>query len=308
MKKIKIIFINIILIVIILYGAKWVTLYYFLREDCKEYSISCVERVNYEMIHNDSFRDVYKRNYYRSVENKDSDKPPIVLLGCSYTQGFGSLPDLKEDEIFSALLGRILKEKRPIYNRGMVSQGLQGAIWQFKEGDLFDVVNHEPEYIIYTLINDQIRRLYMECCLWNRSAFYRKKGNGIELIENTLFYSYPMRLYRYLTYERIHKISKEEKFEFLKRHFIYLKNLSDTKWKKAKWIILYYNDDGQDFDIERLENNGFKVIRLSDIVPENFFEDEKYRSTKTNRHPSKYAWEIITPALYSKLHEIYGLN
>ena len=305
MKYVKIILVNFIVIVLLSCFAEWICLYVLLFPTRHIYKINPVTLS--EIMLSGTYEDFYHRHAYRPIENKESKNKPVVFFGCSYAGGYGSIPELKDDETISAFFARNLKEKRPVYNRGIGSQSVQAAIWQLEEGGFLEEIK-EPEFVIYIFINDQIRRLYKECSPCFKSPLYKKKGDSIKLIKNPFYYSYLMILYRYKIQRKYYKVSKEENFDFLRRHFLYLKKLGDKKWKNTKWIILYYNDDGSIYPLEELEKDGFKVIKLTSLVSPEFFTDEKNRSGKDNPHPSKYAWETIGTALYDKLHELYNLN
>ena len=307
MKKILLVFINILVLFILYFIFKWISIYIAIFPEYPNFGERIKAVCTFTMQY--SYKKVYFSVLFRPTENENQPLPPVLILGCSYAAGIGSSPELKNNETFSYYLSEKIKNKRPVYNRAIGSQGLQAAIWQFTDGKIFKEIKNEPEYIIYVLISDQIRRLYMECSPWNKTAFYRDKENSIEVIKNPFYYSYFMNKYREKFVWLNSNLTTDKKLDFLRKHFVYLKKESDKKWKNSKWIILYYNDDKRfDYNIKDFENEGFKVIKLSDIVSEDFFTDKRNKSSDTNIHPTKYAWETVADALYRKMNEIYGLE
>ena len=104
----------------------------------------------------------YKQEPFLSYENtkenlhpvigKEYDAKRIVLFGCSVT--YGNL--LKEDKNFSGILSKITK--RPVYNMAYDGWGPSHILKLLKEHRSL-IFGEEPEYIIYTYINDHKRRI-----------------------------------------------------------------------------------------------------------------------------------------------------
>ena len=88
---------------------------------------------------------------FRPDENINSDLQPILLMGCSFTYGSG----LNDDETFSHKLG--ILTKRPIYNRAGKGWGLDQMLFQLQGNKIYKDMK-EPEYLIYTFMNDQVNR------------------------------------------------------------------------------------------------------------------------------------------------------
>lgn len=307
MKKLIIVCFNIILFFALYFVFKYISLLMLLSAEFS--GLDLLETTNKIFIET-SYLSTYKNKVYRRVENENSKNRPILILGCSYAAG-ESMQSLDDDETFSFLLSKSLKKNRPIYNRAMGSQSLQAMIWQFESGEIYKIIEKEPELIIYVLINDAKRRLYMSCCPWNKSAFYSEQKDGsLKLIKNPLYYSWLATLYREFFCRNlfIDKMSEKTKFVFLRKHFLYLKNEVNKKWKNVNWLILYYNDDYTDDNIKLLEKDGFDVVLLSDIVPTSFSENKIYRISDTDRHPTKEAWAVITPKIYEIISNNYNID
>ena len=310
MKKKSVIFLlNILLVVILYFLFKYISLLMFLSPGHPEIR-DLIKTTNKTMIQ--SYEDFYRYEKYRPIEYPNSNEKPIVILGCSFAQGISS-EKLKDNETISYLLAQELKEKRPVLNRALWATGIQAMIWQFTSGEIQNLVKNEPELIIYVLINDTARRLYMEACPWHKSAFYKENKDGsISLIKNPLYYSYLSALYRdyqFRTPTSFHyTLSNEEKFNFLRKHFLYLKNEVRKQWKDTKFLILYYHDEHINEYVKALEKDGLDVIYLSEITPEGFIQNPKYRVSEFDAHPTKEAWEIIVPNLYKEISNRYNIK
>ena len=307
-KIIILITINIVILIFLYFLFKFISLLMFLKVEYSGFDL--IKTASSIMIQK-SYEDFYKYNYYRPTEYPDSKEKPILILGCSFAQGL-SVKMLNEDETISHLLAKELKVKRPVINRALGSSGIQAMIWQFTSGEIDKVVKKEPELIVYVLINDIMRRLYMESCPWNKSALYKEKKDGsLTLIKNPFYYTYIAALIRDKYFEGpiyYGKLTDKENFTFLRKHFLYLKKEVDKKWKDTKFLILYYHDEQINEYIKTLENDGFDVILLKDITPEGFIQDLKYRVSENDKHPTKEAWEVVTPNLYTEISKRYNIE
>ena len=113
-------------------------------------------------------------------------KQPILLYGCSFTYGDG----LKDNENFSYILSKTTK--RPVYNFGLSGKGMQHSLHIMQN---HPKISPEPQYIIYTFLQRQIRRLYMECVFIGPFNFYSyeykngvfvPKESNFNFIKNTM--------------------------------------------------------------------------------------------------------------------------
>lgn len=307
-KKFFIVLINIILTVFVYFSFKYISMIILMSPQYN--GLEVINAANYFMKLR-SYEDFYKY-HYRPEEYPDSKEKPIIILGCSFAQGLSSVKPLNGNETISYLLAQKFQTKRPVYNRALGSTGIQAMIWQFSSGEIYKIINKEPELIIYVLIDDTMRRLYMEWNPWFKSAFYREKKDGsLELIKNPIYYSYVAALIRNFLEYPIYRerITDDQKFDFLRKHFLLLKNEVNKKYKNTKFLILYYpRADYQNERIKTLENDGFDVIYVSDITPNNFLNEAKYRDSETDPHPTKEAWEVITPRLYDEISRRYNIK
>ena len=308
MKKFYIISINLIVIILSYFVLKYIFIFLSLS---KVFPLNTAFEFTNWLMKNVQYEELYRNTQYRPIENIESKERPIIILGCSFAQGVSSKP-LDDNETISSLLAKEFKIKRPIHNRAIGSQSLQAMIWQFASGEIQKIVKKEPELIVYVLINDSIRRLYMECNHWNSSLFYKEnKKNGIEEIKNPIYYSFLAKTIRTYVFEKyiFHKnITDEQKFSFLRKHFLYLKNEIRKQWKDTKILILYYHDEKTNEYIKTLEKDGFDVIYLSEITPKGFIQNPKNRVSEFDAHPTKEAWKVIVPSLYKEISNRYNIK
>ena len=90
----------------------------------------------------------------RPIEYRDVNKRPIILFGCSYTEGFG----LEEDETFSKKLANYTN--RTVINRGKSGTGIPFLYYQLSNEKVIKELPKNSEFIIYTLIPDHFPRLF----------------------------------------------------------------------------------------------------------------------------------------------------
>lgn len=242
------------------------------------------------------YKEAYKTHKFLEAavpKNGIKNSKPIVVFGCSFAYGI-FLPD--EDKVSARLAD---ETGRIVYNRAMCAQGVQYLIYLLQDENFYKITP-EPEYAVYIYINDQIRRLYMECNPWYKSSFYELDKNGnLSLIENPLYYTFPMvfvRARKYIKYDK-------DDISFMNKHFIYAKQLADKHWKNTKWIILSYNklNDKKCYqEFSKLEKYGFKVVYAEEFVPDDFWTNLKYRISQNDYHPTKEAWQLLVPPFAKK--------
>ncbi|MBR1617173.1 hypothetical protein IJ670_03390 [bacterium] len=254
--------------------------------------------------------------------NPSFDKPPVLLLGCSYT--YGHLLEIKD-----SLAGQIQKlTNRPIYNLGTSQM----------DAGYFDMLLHKaidehqfqkpPEYIIYTYMFHHIWRI--SNWYWSYYNYYRKENFIPSQKYNILYKWYT---YTYFKNTQLEK-SLHSDDKFLQQEEIFLKLLKDMKktcdkhFPNSKFVVLIYNDVNEDLShniYNSVQGNKYKMQRLFDIMESAEFkkkiEDmgievittqeligrkmDKYEDRvpmdKDGPHPSISAWREITPKLVERL-------
>lgn len=238
---------------------------------------------------------------YRETINETSNLSPIILFGCSYTYGH----NISVDKIPSAVLGKYYKN--PIYNRSFHGAGPQLMLYQLEQEDFYKLIP-EAKFILYTYIDDHLRRLKHPCIpsIANyMDLFYKRNpltnNKTLERIDYNNKIKKPFLVY-WLTYKN-GSITRSD-IQFLKMHLLQAKENMSKHWKNTKFIFFVYNKN-QSYKyiklIEKeLERNGIIVIYRKDIIP---FEDldTNYCLSENDPHPNEKAWECIIPELVNEL-------
>ena len=314
----KIIIINILLIFLV-----------FLSLDYKLYK---KDNNNLPFIHmvsslnSKEFKDHYKKiinnGYYqlgndqssfmfrRPVKYKNNNKS-IIIFGGSFAWG----ARLDEHQTFHYKISKLMK--RTVYNRAISAWGTQHMLYQLLQKDFYNTIS-EPEYIIYVFISNHIDRIfkYRFINMMDKDNYNYLKYNNFKdsLIEEHRLQHIPYwRFYNEVILPFIARKSAEKHgFEFLEKHLIESKRAVDSHYKNVKFVILDYETESKCFNnygdilneenVKKLRNDGFIVIKTSDLT--NIKLDEKYYLDKKDEHPNEKAWDLITPLLVRKLKEI----
>ena len=85
----------------------------------------------------------------------------------------------------------------------------------------------------------------------------------------------------------------------MKEHLLYAKSLADKHWKNAKWILLLY-DEPNVTQFDSLKDSGFTITTGEELIAPDFLINPKYYISEQDRHPTKYAWEDLTPNFVDK--------
>lgn len=165
-----------------------------------------------------------------------------------------------------------------------------------------------PEYIVYTFMNDHVRRLYVDCLLGIPCVlFYKYKDNNKnELVQKNhfdLFYwhSYSMRKLNSYLYSKNMFVSFEDKEQFLLVHFLEANRKIKEIYPNTKFIIFVYDGDNQILPlVDNLKDVGIDVVFLSDLTSVDI-KEEKYVMDDLG-HPSPLAWDLIVPLFAKRLN------
>ena len=241
--------------------------------------------------------------YYnpRPFQGTKYKKQPLIIGGCSFAFGQG----LKNEETFDYRLSHITK--RPVYNIALPGKGLQHNLY-YVQNMLKDKNIQNPEYFIYVIMSDQIRRLYTPVCLHDFTGFpeYKlNKKNKLELKNDTypfykqlyVYYFFNNLYYSYVGYKNLEQHSKLVK-EYLRER----KEAIKEQYPKIKFVVLFYGDYDKYFNLslDELEKEDFIFIHTQDISEINVFA-EGYHLAPNDFHPSAKTWEILTPAFANEL-------
>ncbi len=307
--KIKIILVNILILLILLgsiefyYVKKWNITSFKQYWNILTHTIS-VDEYFTKLLNREPVENAFTV-YFREDMNVTSTLRPIVLCGCSFIWGEA----LKDDETVSYQLADLTG--RPVYNRAGRGWGLAQFLYLVSREDFYTTLP-EPEYLIYTYIEEHINRLSkfkVTPAAINFQPKYKVSGN--KLIQekphfyDTLFAVEDFQYEYYYRYWRYNKISDET----LKLYFEQAEEEIHKHWPDTKLVIFVYpggiwedeNPDGRTLweDIEREDN--YTVIFAKNLTDVDLTSEE-YRSD--GWHPSASAWRIILP----KLIEILNIN
>jgi hypothetical protein len=139
--------------------------------------------------------------------------------------------------------------------------------------------------------------------------FYKENKNG-DLQETFLESGFPM--YSYLTRQikyffvdsfLINPNNNVKIQHFLEQHFIESHQQIQKHWKNTKFCIFVYGEKKiiNELCFEELKKQGINVIYLSDLTNEDM-DTLKYKLSKIDAHPNKYAWQLISPLIAKKLN------
>lgn len=293
MKKIiKIILCNILVGLVIL-GILEVGLYLNYKKNHPEITYS-IKEVSYDKV-----LDYYNE---RPVQGKEYSKQPIILAGCSFAYG----QNLENEETFGYKLAHITK--RPVYNFSLPGKGFQHNLY-FIQNKMYENNINNPEYFVYIMMSDQIRRLYTTVCLHDYTAFpeYKlDKNNKLYLKRNTYpFYKqfYVYYFFNNLYYTYIGYKNYKEHSVLVREYLREIKSAIKKDFPDIKFVVLFYGDYEKyyNLDLYELEKEDFIFVHTQDLSSVNIFADE-YHLTPTDFHPNEKAWDILTPEFAKALN------
>ena len=246
---------------------------------------------------------------YRRVENIFSKKKPIVLFGCSFTEGTG----LDDNKTFSYKLGKLTG--RPIYNRAVGGWGIQHVLYQLQDKDFYKIIP-QPEYIIYVYFNGHLSRMTAPVCYMCPTCyfvFYERKKNknkDITFVSKTdnVIYNFIINRMIFLgaikdkTFNYLYNFEKYKKYtdELFLDYLRAIKKKQVENWKDAKFIIFFYSDPKDEKLEEKVKKLGFITITKSDFNIN--FDSAEMKISETDPHPSSHFWDIVTPIIIEKLN------
>ncbi len=258
--------------------------------------------VDFNMFHND------KAGWARKPVGLNYKKGSVVVFGGSYAFGF----NLNSEQTFSYKLSHL--SKRPVYNRACSGWGIQHMLNQVRQSDFYNDVP-EPEYVIYIMINDHFRRLYVSTFMpsemlleYQNLRYAYKNGELVQKKINNKFLEFIHKLYLFQKIEHFYinniilrKNNYKEYFDFALEHFIESRNEMQKHWNNTKYVVLLYNYFPNDeLFIKQLKENGFTVVSLCHDYSLPNLSNPEYR--QSNFHPTEKAWDLITPQIIGTLN------
>ena len=226
---------------------------------------------------------------------------PVIFAGCSYI--YGLFLDVQQTPYykFSELT------KRPVYVFALPGKGLQHTLFVLQH-KMYDTSIKNPEYFIYVMFNDHIRRMYTPV-MFNDSMGYPlyklDKKTGL-FVEKTDYYPVYRKFFTYYYIKNIifftffyKDIKTHEKNVFA--YFRTMNNEIKKQYPDIKFVILLYDDYNKfGFDFSKLEKEGFTVIQTKELTGVNLQVPE-YQVSKGDTHPTENAWDVVIPALVKRL-------
>lgn len=239
-------------------------------------------------------KNYYKINMFRSPLIAENKKPAIILVGCSYTYG----ERIKNDETLGYHIYK--NTDSTVYNMGLNGASPREILYMLRDDtsflDKFTNNNNNISIILYTFIDDHLRRLYSD----SRPRVPRYKLKNGELI-----YLQPIphsELIQNVFYDNITKIIPiSEQYKLFNNYMININNAIKNKFGyNTKFVIFIYDERHfKNPNWKELEDKGIKIIKLENLTDKNIFDDEYL--AYDGYHPNHKAWNIICPKLIDKM-------
>ena len=252
MKKIIILFINIFIIVGLLFIFNIIITFYEninynKNNETVKFQITKIWNfITRKIDKNEAYNILVKddNHFYRDVVNPNSKNvKPIVIFGCSYAYG----SDLLENQIFSYKLGTLTN--RTVYNRALGGLGIQHMLYQLKNEDFYKIIPH-PECIIYVFIWSHYTRMFTPVCVFCEPSYtvFYKQNRKKEFIEkkrgfftNRVIFQHS--LMNNFVYPKLIENSFYQKYldnllvDYLKES----KKEADRHWKDTKFVVFMFD-------------------------------------------------------------------
>ena len=330
MKKIFITFVNIILIILVLFSIDFLTYrsevknfnqnFYtftqkadissFINSYKAGYSIQSVQKYKQHLkrTNYDGFRNIHINNHL--------SKPPILIFGCSFT--FGSA--LNDNQIFPYKLSTT--SNRPVLNFSKAATGPAHMLFLIQNNFVFRMVDEKniPEYAIWLYIPSHISRLYTDIfphplMINGYNIRYKLKDDKLELVQKNLpdffFMSFIVkRIFANLDNKNRElaktKEYQEKNFNLFNKIFLDSKKMLQERYPNIRFVIINYNlnyDDSKTnedpYMWKRLEEEGFIIINTKDLIGREYTKED---TTYDKFHPSENVWNELVPLIVNKLN------
>ena len=257
-----------------------------------------------------SFEEFVSKNNFilNKTVIKKTSKKPILLLGCSFAQGWKIPESMSPSQQISDITNRT------VYNLSFGGGSIQHNYYRIMNDSFTNDIN--PEYIVYVFINDQIRRIY-QYQFWGDKTIeylrYKKIDDKFERIKPSFTF-----LWKFYTVKRIQEIicnfkvgNQDKSFEYFVSMMMKILSKTKEKWPDSKFIILVFPDfptiNNYDFyinnDWQIFKDNGIQVISTNELINEKEFNKD-ICTTADKNHPNELYWKIILPSFVNKV----GIN
>ena len=258
---------------------------------------------------------------YEPVDkNSNYEKPPFLMLGCSYTLGEG----LSENNNVSAKLSKLTG--RHVYNFGLSGEGPAAMLLLLHLENKNKLIEFPPEYIIYTYMFHHADRF----CHWEYYNFLRKENVVPFQKWNILYYSHIYQYLQNVNLDKYYWANFDQRYEYFFTTMEKLLEQSKKLYPNSKFVVLLYSDINHDFceqiagknnanseelksifEIlysdkfrQRFKDMGFLVYSTEELIGRKMDRAEDRIPEDANRpHPSSSAWDEVLPKLLEKLNE-----
>ena len=261
-KIIKIALFNIIIIIPILVCTDYLQYKSFYNESIKNLSKEVI-KANHIPTYRKSFNQVYSTNsiqslneyyhngewgYLRKPVIKNTNKPSILMFGCSFL--YGSF--LQNEQTFAYKLSEATG--RSVYNKGVEAGGLAQMLYFLRDENFYKQIKQPPEYVIYLYISNHQKRLDSNMFpnpLWLQGYNLQYKMKNGELV---IKQNWPAFIYKPFIIKKIYsffdKINNKntpkninKRFELTNKILLESKQLLEEHYGNIKSVIIDYTYD-----------------------------------------------------------------
>ena len=255
-----------------------------------------------------------EKSNYRTpdVTTGSSKKSAITLIGCSYTYGYL----LEDDETLGYQLSKYTG--RTVYNKGICDGSPATVLYQLNQPWFLDELKKEnPEYFIYTYIEDHNRRVLSgitDSMDEKVCGFYKTTKNGgvreIEYNKFSLFIN-SFHFYRLMSAYIDEKICKKGDYRLVGELFGEINSVLKKNFPNSKFVILVFDPDEDAYYFpkeheEKMMNEigekyGIKILYTKKMSVGKEILSGKLRASD-DLHPSKEAWAGLVPDISKELN------
>lgn len=295
MKKLKLLFINILLLAIVFLFADYSV--FSAYKEKYGFDATYFQNMTKKISISDEYDKASIQDFsYRSAlnEEKNSEKS-IVFTGCSFVYGVG----LEENQTLPYKVAQLINV--PIYNLGFVSRAINTTYSAVKLGIFDEKVKIPPKTVSYNYADFHLLRIVMPNVFFEGNEYlYNLKGETLVKKRPPFIVSrFPLlcvvreQLHNYLIQNS--KNYRNYVKKLLKAYFVETKKLLNSKYGDFKFIIMVYQNSPIFEEIaSEMEKEGFVIIRVFDDFGIDTNNDEY---VLPDGHPNEKAWDEIVPQL-----------
>ena len=299
MKQIKLLFVNIVIIIIIFLIADYSV--FSAYKEKYGFDSTYFQNMTKKIAISDEYDKASIQDFsYRSPLNEEiSNEKSIVFTGCSFVYGVG----LEENQTLPYKVAQLIDT--PIYNLGFVSRAINTTYAAVNLGIFDEKIKIPPKTVLYNYADFHLLRIVMP------NVFFEGNEYLYKLKEKTLVRKRPpfvisrfpllcvMReqLHNYLLQNN--KNYRDYIKKLLKVYFVETKKLLNSKYGDFKFIVMVYEYSPIFEEMASgLEKEGFVIIRVFEDFGIDTNNDEYLLP---DGHPNEKVWDEIVPKLVKYL-------